>query len=185
MQRFDVFEPQRPLLAGLDTARGGAVERGSGFGDLGQERRHARTFGGLLRTSERRTRRRGLQRAQCQLRGSELGHCEQGRGEAVHVDASERGFGVIESPEQEQPAHGDEARLERVRAIAPRFECGRGLCQRSRRATEIAHGQCHLGFCHHTAGVRELLARAEAASGAPQQVACEGVIAELRHGDAA
>ena len=126
-----------------------------------------------------------LQRAQRQLRGSELGHCEQRRGKAVHVDASERGFGVVETPEQEQPAHGDQARLERVRAIGARFECGRGLGQRSRRAAEIAHGQCHLGFRNDAAGARELLARAEAASGAPQQIARERVIAELRHGDAA
>ncbi len=139
----------------------------------------------MARAGERRAGGRGAQRAQRQLGGSELGHCEQRGSNAVHVDASERGFGVIEAPQQEQPAHGDQARLERVRAIGARFERCRGLGQRPRRAAEVAQGQRHLGFRNDAARPCQLLACAEAARGAPQQIACERVIAELRYGDAA
>ena len=69
--------------------------------------------------------------------------------------------------------------------VGPCFECRRGLRQRARRAAEVAHGERHFGFCNDAAGARELLARTEAASGAPQQIARNRVIAELRHGDAA
>ena len=52
-------------------------------------------------------------------------------------------------------------------------------------AAEVAHGQRHFGFRNDAAGPCEPFARTEAASGAPQQIACECEIAELRHGDAA
>ena len=50
---------------------------------------------------------------------------------------------------------------------------------------EVAHGEGHLGLGDDTAGARQLLVRAEAAGGAPQQLAGARVLAELGHGDAA
>ena len=68
-----------------------------------------------------------------------------------------------------------------ARASSAAAACG----QVPRRAAEVAHGQRHFGFRNDAAGARELLARAEAAGGAPQQIARERVIAKLRHRDAA
>ena len=57
--------------------------------------------------------------------------------------------------------------------------------QRARRAAEVAHGEGHLGLCDDTAGARQLLVGAEAAGGAPEELAGARVLAELGHGDAA
>src|SRR5882672_1152496 len=75
--------------------------------------------------------------------------------------------------------------MKRVDAIGVRLERGRRGRQRARRAAEVAHGECHLGLCDDTAGTRELLVRAEAAGGEPEELAGARVLAELGHGDAA
>jgi hypothetical protein len=59
------------------------------------------------------------------------------------------------------------------------------LSQRPRPAAQFPHGQRHFGFRNDATGAREVLARTEAAGRAPQQIARERVVAELRHGDAA
>ena len=60
-----------------------------------------------------------------------------------------------------------------------------GRRQRARRAAEVAHRQRHLGLGDDAARARQLLVGAEAAGGAPQQLAGARVLAELGHGDAA
>ena len=57
-QRFDLVEAQRLLAAGVEAPGGGTIERGARLRHLGQERRHARALGRLVRAGERRPRRR-------------------------------------------------------------------------------------------------------------------------------
>ena len=97
----------------------------------------------------------------------------------------EGGCGLVEAAEQEQPAHRDETRLQRVGAIGVCLERGRRRRQRPRRAAEVAHGQCHLGLGDDAARARQLLVGTEAAGGAPQEFPGARVLAELGHSDAA
>ena len=128
---------------------------------------------------------RRAQRAQRELGRGQLGHRRQRRRQAARIEARQRGRGLVEAAEQQQPARRDQPRLQRVGAIGVRLERGRGRRQRARRAAEVAHGQRHLGLGDDAACARQLLVGAEAAGGAPQQLAGARVLAELGHGDAA
>ena len=75
--------------------------------------------------------------------------------------------------------------MQRVGAIGARLERGRRGRQRARRATEVAHGERHLGLSDDAAGARELFVSAEAARGTPEELAGARVLAKLGHGDAA
>src|SRR4029453_10626475 len=55
----------------------------------------------------------------------------------------------------------------------------------ARGAAEIAHGESDFGFGYDATGARQFLVGAEAAGGAPEELAGARVLAELRHGDAA
>jgi hypothetical protein len=112
-------------------------------------------------------------------------HRRQRRRQATGVDACQRGRGLAEAAEQQEPAQRDQTRLQRVGAIAARLERDRRRRQRTRRAAEVAHGQRHLGLRNDASSARQLLVGAEAAGGAPQELAGARVLAELRHGDAA
>ena len=184
-ERFDLVEAQRLLVAGVEAPGGGTIERGARLGHLGQERGHARAFGRLVGAGERRLRRCCAQRAQRHLGRGQLGHRQQRRWQAARVEAGQRGCGLVEAAEQQQPAHRDQTCLQRVGAIGARLERGRRGRQRARRAAEVAHGEGHLGLCDDTAGTRQLLVGTEAAGGAPEQLAGARVLAELGHGDAA
>ena len=50
---------------------------------------------------------------------------------------------------------------------------------------KVSHRKGYLGLCDDTAGARQLLVRAEAASGAPEELASARVLTQLGHGDAA
>jgi len=75
--------------------------------------------------------------------------------------------------------------VQRVSAIGARLERDRRGRQRARRALEVAHGEGHLGLRDDTAGAGQLLVSAEAAGGAPEELAGARVLAELGHRDAA
>jgi hypothetical protein len=127
VQGFDVLEPQRLLPAVFDAACGGAVERGAGFGHFGRERRHARTLGRLLCTAECCSCGTRAHRAQRELRGGELEHCGQRGRNAIHRDASEGRLRLGKTPEQQEPAHGDQVCLNDVGMIGTRFERRRSV----------------------------------------------------------
>ena len=184
-ERCDLVEAQRLLAAGEEAPGGGTIERGPRLRHLGQERRHACAIGRLVRAGERRPRRADAQRAQRQLGRGQLGHRRQRRRQAARIEACQRGRGLVEAAEQQEPARRDQPRLQRVGAIGARLERGRRRRQRARRAAEVAHGQRHLGLGDDAARARQLLVRAEAARGAPQKLARARVLAELGHGDAA
>jgi hypothetical protein len=155
---------------------------------LGQQRGHARAAGGVVRARKGRACRVDAQRAQRQFRRRQLGHrrhrAERGR-QAARIDQGQRGRGLFEPAEQQQPARRDEPRLQRVGMVRARLERGGGRGQHARRTAEVAHGQRDLGLGDHAAGARQFFVRAEAARGAPQQFARARVLAELRHRDAA
>ena len=172
-------------MAGVEAPGGGTIERGARLGHFGQQRGHARAFGRLVGAGERRLRRCCAQRAQRHLGRGQLGNREQRRWQAARVEAGQRGCGLVEAAEQQQPAHCDQTSLQRVGAIGARLECGRRGCQRARGAAEVAHGKGHLGLRDDTAGTCQLLVGTEAAGGAPEELAGARVLAELGHGDAA
>ena len=169
-----------------DAPRGGAIERGARLGHLGQQRRHARALGRLVRAGERRPRRRRCAASAAPARPRPARpppRSDGGRPRASRCASAARG--LVEAAEQQQPARRDQPRLQRVGAVGARLERGRRRRQRARRAAEVAHGQRHLGLGDDAARARQLLVRAEAARGAPQQLARPRVLAELRHRDAA
>jgi hypothetical protein len=133
----------------------------------------------------RRPRGSCAQRAQRHLGRGQLGHRRERRWQAARVEAGQGGCGLVEAAEQEQPAHRDQTRLQRVGAIGVRLERGRSGRQGARRAAEVAHREGHLGLRDDTTGARQRLVGAEAAGGAPQELAGARVLAELGHGDAA
>jgi hypothetical protein len=92
---------------------------------------------------------------------------------------------VVESAEQQEPAQRDQTRLQRVGTIGARLERGRRRRQRTRGAAEVAHRERHLGLGNDASRARQLLMSAEAAGGAPQELAGARVLAELGHGDTA
>ncbi len=184
-QRFDFIEAQRLLITRTDLPRSRVIERSARLGHLRLQCGHARVFGCHFGACERRSRGGRAQRAQRHLGSGQLGHCEQRRRHAACVELAQLRCGLVEAPEQQQPAHRDQACVQRVGAIGTRLERGGRGRQRARRATEIAHRQRHFGLRHDAAGARQLLVRAEAARGAPQQLAGTRVLAELRHRDAA
>ncbi len=184
-QRFDLVETQRLLIAGVQAPRRRTIERSARLGHLGHERGHLRTFSRFVRARQRRLRRCGAQRAQRHFGRRQLGHCCKRRWKLVPVDARQRGCGLVDAAEQQQPAHRDQTCVRRVGAIGVRLERGRSRSQRARRAAQIAHRERHLRLCDDAARTRQLLVRTEAARGAPQQLASARVLAELRHRDAA
>jgi hypothetical protein len=70
-------------------------------------------------------------------------------------------------------------------AIAERVERPRGGVECARRLAQVARGERDLGLGDLAAGPGESLAGAEAARGAPQELARPLVVAELGHRDAA
>jgi hypothetical protein len=72
-----------------------------------------------------------------------------------------------------------------VGAVPVLFQRERCRHQHAGQSGELAQRQGHFAFGHHAAGARELLAGAERAARAPQQVARHREFAQLRHRDAA
>ncbi len=138
-----------------------------------------------MRAGERVSRRADAQRAQCQLGRGQLGHRRQRRRHATRIEACQRVRGLVEAADQQEPAQRDQPRLQRVGPIPMRIERVRRRRQRTRRPAEIAHRQRHLGLGDDAARARQFLVGAEAAGGAPQELAGARVLAELGHGDAA
>jgi hypothetical protein len=93
--------------------------------------------------------------------------------------------GLVDAAEQQQAAHGDQLRVQRIGAIVPRRERRRRRRQRARRSAQVAHRQRHLGLGDDAARARELLVRAESARRPLDQLARAAMLAELRHRDAA
>ena len=124
-------------------------------------------------------------RAQRQLGAAQFGHRRQRRRQGAGVDRRQRRRRLVEPPEQQQAPGCDQPCLHRVALVGMRLQRGRRRRQRARRAGEVAHRQRDLGLRDDAARLRQLLVRAERARRAPEQLARLGVVAQLRHRDAA
>ena len=125
--------------------------------------------------------------AERELGAGELGPgCERRRRiGGGDVDCGERLLGGVEFADEELAARPDQAGVERVGAIAERGERLRRGVERERRPAQLPRGQCDFGLGDLAAGLGESLSSAEAARGAPQELARPLVVAELGHRDAA
>ena len=125
--------------------------------------------------------------AERELGAGELGAGRERRRRAggVDVDRGERLLGGLELADEEVAAGADEAGVESVRAIAQRIERPRGRVERAHRPAQVARGEGDLRLGDLAARLGEALAGAEAAGGAPEELARPVVVAELGHGDAA
>ena len=125
--------------------------------------------------------------AERELGAGELGAGRERRRRAggVDVDRGERLLGGLELADEELAAGADEAGVEGVRAIAQRIERLRGRVERAHRPAQVARGEGDLRLGDLAARLGEALAGAEAAGGAPEELARPVVVAELGHGDAA
>ena len=92
--------------------------------------------------------------------------------------------GVVQTPDEQQAAHGKVACVRSVGAIAMRVERVTRSGEAFLPPAKIARCQRHFGFGHHTACARHELARAESARGPTQQRFRAIEIAQLRHRDA-
>jgi hypothetical protein len=161
-QGFDLVEAERLLAVRVMAAGRRPIERAARLGHLGEERGHARSLGRLVGDRQCRPGVGRAQRAQRQLGRGQRGHRLQRRRHRARIERGERGGGLLDAAEQQQPTHRDQARLQRVGAIGARFERGRRGGEGTWRAAEVAHGQRHLGLGHHAARARQLLVGTEA-----------------------
>ena len=184
-ERRHFIQAQRLLDAIDEAPRGGTIERCRRLCHLGDERGHACSIRGIARAGERGVRRRGAQRAQRELRRGRLGDGNQQWRRPTHIEAGQCIRGLIKAAQQQQAPRRDQPRLERVGAVAARFERGGRSRQRARRPVEIAHRERDLGLGNDAACTCHRLMRTEAACGTPQQLAGARVLAELRERDTA
>ena len=169
----------------VDAAGGGTIERSARLAYLGEEGGHACASGCIQGVRERSLRSCRPQRAQRHLGRGQFRDRPQRWRQALRIERGQGGCGLVEAAEQQQSAHQDQTRVQRIGTIGACLERGRRGRQRARRAEEVAHRQRHLRLRDHAAGVRHVLACAKAAGGAPQQLARARVVAELGQGGAA
>ena len=184
-QGLDLVELQGDRGAGGDASRGRPLQRAACLRDFGDERRDAATVGALVRAPESRSRGSGVQGAQSQFRHGQLRHGGQGRRQAGRVHGGEQDLRLRQAPHQQRTACREQAGVQRVRAVAVVVQRGRSGLQRAGGAAQLAHRQGDFGVGQHAARPRQLFLRAERALRAAQQLACAGVLAQLRHRDAA
>src|SRR5262245_55980740 len=152
---------------------------------LGDQGRDAGSQGGGVGTVERC---RGLgdtNPAERKLSAGELGPGrERWRQGGIDVDVAKRVLGCRESTDEELAAGADEARVQSVRTITQRVERLRSRLEGTRRPGQVARDEGDLRLGDLAARLVEALAGPEAACGAPEELACPVVVAELGHGDA-
>ncbi len=155
------------------------------FGDFSQQRGHACTVGRHLRVCQRRPCWARVQRAHRKLSLGQRGDGGERCRHAVRVEQGQCSSGLVQAAKQQQLACGNQPGVQRIGMIGARVQCGSRGGQDPRRATEVAHGQRHLGLSHHTSGALHFFMRPKASRGAAQQLACTQMLAQLGHGNAA
>ena len=186
-QGLDLVEADRPDHPAADQARRGRREGMPGPVDLGDQGRDAGGEGGGVGAAERGGGVPDPDAAERQLGAGELGAGRERRRRAGggDVDRGERPLGGRELADEEMAAGADEAGVEGVRAIAQRIERLRGRLERAHRPAQVTRGEGDLRLGDLAARLGEALAGAEAAGGAPEELARPVVVAELGHGAAA
>jgi len=186
-QGLDLVEADRADHAAADEARRRRRQGAPGPVDLGDQGRDAGGEGGGVGAAEHGGGVCDPDAAERELGAGELGagHQRRRRADGVDVDRGERLLGRVERADEELAAGADEAGVERVRAIAQRIERLRGRVERAHRPAQVTRGEGDLGLGDLAAGLGEALAGAEAAGGAPQELARALVVAELGHRGAA
>jgi len=184
-QGLDLVEADRADHTAADQARRGRRQGTPGPADLGDQGRDAGGEGGGVGAAERGGGIRDPDAAERELGAGELGAGHQRRRRAGVVDRGERLLGGLELADEELAAGAEEAGVESVRAVAQRIERLRDRVERARRPAQVPRGEGDLRLGDLAARLGEALAGAEAAGGAPEQLARPLVVAELSHGDAA
>ena len=185
-QGLDFIEADQANHAGSDESRRRRRQGESSPADLGDQGGDAGGDGGSVSAVERDRGVRDPDAAERELGAGELGAGRERRRRAgVDVDRGERLLGGLELADEELAAGADEAGLEGVCAIAQRIERLHGCIERAHRPAQVARGKSDLRLGDLAARLGETLARAEAAGGAPEELARPFVVAELGHGDAA
>jgi hypothetical protein len=110
-ERCDLIEAQHVLDAVSNAPRGGTIECSLRLRHLRQQRRHACTTRGLVRTHERCLRRDCAQRTQRELGCGQLRYRRQQWRCGTEIEPRQRQRSVIEPPEQQEPAGHDQMRL--------------------------------------------------------------------------
>ena len=186
-QGLDLIQADRAYHAGANEASRRRRQGAAGATDLGDQGRDAGGDGGSVGAVERGRGVRHPDTAERELAAGELDPgCERRRRiGGGDVDRGERLLGGFELADEELAARPDQAGVERVGAIAERVERLRGGVERARRPAQVARGERDLGLGDLAAGLGESLSGAEAARGAPQELARPLVVAELGHRDTA
>ena len=154
---------------------------------LGDQGRDAGSQGGGVGTVERCRSLGDPNPAERNLSAGELDPGRKGWRQAggSDVDVAKRVLGCRESTDEELAAGADEARVQGIRTITQGVERLRSRLEGTRRPAQIARDEGDLRLCDLTARLVEALTGPEAACGAPEELACPVVVAELGHGDAA
>ena len=125
LQRLDVLQQERALLAARDQPRRRRLEDNESLFDLRHERRDAGPARGFLGAGERRMCRPGADTPHPNPGNRELMDGAQRRRKRREIDLRKLVFGIVEAPDQEQAAGLEIARMGGIRPVAMRFE-GRG-----------------------------------------------------------
>ena len=184
-QGLDLIETDGPHYAGADEAGRWCGQGAPGAFNLCDQGRDASGDGGGVGAIQRGRGVNDPDTTQRELSAGQLSpRCER-RWRTGDVDRGKCVIGGFELTDKKMAARCDEARVQRVGAIAERVERLCSGVKRARRPTQIARRERDLGFRDLAAGLGKPLARAEAARGAPQKLARPLVVAELGHRDAA
>ena len=140
---------------------------------------------GLRGGSECRARRPGPQPSHRDTRNDELVGGAQRRRERRGVEVAELALGFPETPDQEQAADLEIARMGGIQAVAMGFQRRPRGVEGFGGPGEVARDQRDLGFRNHASRPRHRLARAEGARRVLQQRLRANEVAKLRHRDAA
>ena len=186
-QDLDLVEADRADHPAADQARRGRQERTPGPADLGDQGRDAGGEGGRVSAANRGGGLRSPDAAERELGAGELraGRERRGHAASVHVDRAEHLLGGLQLADEEVAAGADEAAVQGVRVVPQGVERVRGPLERAHRPAQVARDEGDLGLGDLAARLGEALAGAEAAGGAPEELARPAVVAELGHGDAA
>ncbi len=183
-ERFDLIEPEQPLLATRNQTRGRRVQHVGRAFDLRRQRRDVRFARRPFGPSQRSARRFCPQPPHGNSRNDELVGGPGGGWKLVGVDLDQRALGLVQAADQEQAPKLEVPRVPGVREIAVRFE-GRPRCvERLRSPAEVARDESDLRLGDDAPRAGHGFFGTEGARSVAQQSLRPNEIAELRHRDA-
>lgn len=163
-QPFNFFEPEESLFAVNNQARRWGLEDAGCAFNLGRQRRNVCAVRGLRGPSQCSARTFRLETPHRDSRNHKLVSRSQSGGEYPGVEIGKHTFGLVEPPDQKQPANLEIPGKCRVQPVSACFEGSASGVERFRRPAQIARSEGDFCFGHHTPRASDCFFRSELAS---------------------